>query len=404
MVAPLSLSRSCSTTRSMKLMITSFGVQHSLSFAEGQESMFHHMPPVVFRRINDAFMPDYALLLLCDTVIMDEVSFDRLVRGSVGAFSEVSETFQALETEGRIELVDFSLLLRSHTDLLDRMVAQDLKLLDQWVAPLRESLFLWGRFSQLYADLICGEHGIFHGKLQNETQRGQSILFHQMGNMISLINSNRHTVEDLWHLLREALSSSAKRKRRQYRSALREALRSYLTYVDANLILSHQLDVGFHDWRDFTPFYAAKFLAVGRDQDPVKESGEMIEKLFTVSFPELAINDSHALMKALNDKRVRDLRSLVAEAVDGRVQFDHEFARSVLFEVFQVSERAKKWRTVAGYATLPIGFIPWIGTPIQKAVEEGVGVPIEKKFKREHRWFYMLSEIADNIGKKPAEQ
>ena len=77
---------------------------------------------------------------------MDEESFNRLVRGSVAAYSQVSETLQALRSEGRIELRDFSAILRGHIQLLDRMVDYDLKSLDQWVVPLRESLTLWDRF------------------------------------------------------------------------------------------------------------------------------------------------------------------------------------------------------------------------------------------------------------------
>jgi hypothetical protein len=118
-------------------------------------------------------------------------------------------------------------------------------------------------------------------------------------------------------LVQEALKSSTKRKRKVYREALRNVLRAYLTYVDANLIISHQLDLGFHDWLDFTLFYTTKFLSVGRSEDPVQAGREQLEKLFTLPFPELAIRSTRALMKALSDKRIDDLRLLVAEAVEG---------------------------------------------------------------------------------------
>jgi hypothetical protein len=80
---------------------------------------------------------------------MDETSFDRLVHRSVAAYSDVSETFQALRSEGRIELRDFSSMLRQHTAMLDHMVEHDLKLLDQWIGPLRDSLTLWTDFSKI---------------------------------------------------------------------------------------------------------------------------------------------------------------------------------------------------------------------------------------------------------------
>jgi len=74
-----------------------------------------------------------------------------------------------------------------------------------------------------------------------------------------------------------------------------------------------------------------------------------------------------------------------------------------LREVLHSSERASKWRKVLGCATLPIGFIPWVGTVVQKAIEEGAAIPIERKFKEKHRWFYMLSDIAESTNES-AEQ
>ena len=352
-------------------------------------------------------MPDYELLLLCDSVIMDEASFDRLVKGSSAAYSHVSQTFQALKSEGRIELRDFSSILRPHAELLGRMVENDLKLLDQWVEPLRESLTLWRHFSQMSTDLMRSdqEEWFSHAPLRAEPHphaysRIKPSLLHEVAHMM---NNDHLNVEQMSMLVKDALESSTKRKRKEYRDALRNVLQAYLTYVDVNLILSHQLDVGFHDWLDFTPFYSAKFLSVGRDEDPVREGKTQLEKLFTVPFPELAIRNTRALMKALNDKRLEDLRRLVAEAINGRVQFDIEFAKSVLAEVFQSSEHAKKLRTIVGYATLPIGLIPWVGTVAQKAIEEGVGISIESKHQQKHRWFYMLSDIAQST-EEAAEQ
>ena len=390
----------------MRVMITSFGVEHSLSSETDQDTMFHRMPPVSFRWINEAFMPDYELLLLCDSVIMDEASFDRLVSGSVSAYSHVSETFQVLKAEGRIELKDFSSTLRPHSALLDRMIEYDLKLLDQWVEPLRESLTLWRHFSRMSMELMRAEQEEwFHQAPLRDVPNPHAyqrthVLMHEVAH---LMHHDAGVAQHVSMLVSDALESSRKRKRKEYRDPLRSVLRAYLAYVDANLILSNQLDVGFHDWLDFTPFYEAKFLPVGRDEDAVQEGRTQLEKLFTIPFPELAIRNTRALMKALNDKRLEDLRRLVGEAVDGRVEFDAEFARSVLAEVLRSSERAKRARSVVGYATLPVGFIPWIGTAAQKAIEEGIGIPIEKKYKEKHRWFYMLSEIAESTG-EAAEQ
>jgi hypothetical protein len=281
------------------------------------------------------------------------------------------------------------------------MIDNDLKSLDQWVEPLRESLTLWQHFSRMSMELMNAEREEWFRQAplrdvpHYSYSHPHSALTHEAAHMM---HADRASVAHMSMLVSDALESSTKRKRREYRDALRNVLRAYLTYVDANLILSHQLDVGFHDWLDFTPFYSAKFLSVGRDEDPVREGRTQLEKLFTVPFPELAIHNARTLMKALNDKRLEDLRRLVTEAAEGRVQFDAEFAKSVLSEVFRSSQRSKKLRNVVGYVTLPIDLIPLVGTVAQKAVEEAVGIAIERKYQRKHRWFYMLSDIAEATG------
>ena len=134
---------------------------------------------------------------------------------------------------------------------------------------------------------------------------------------------------------------------------------------------------------------------MGKREDETQRGRKQVERLFTVAFPELAIQDTSALLKVINDKRIQDLRQLIDDAVVGKVQFDEHFAKSVLAEVLQGERKITRFRNVLGYLTLPIGFIPGVGTPVQKLVEEAVGMPVAKKVKQKHSWFYMLSEIAD---------
>ena len=133
--------------------------------------------------------------------------------------------------------------------------------------------------------------------------------------------------------------------------------------MNSNLILANVLGVGFHDWLDFTPFYDRKFLAIGKSEREVEAERQQIEKLFTIPFPDLAIRDTASLLKAVNDKRVDELRCLIRDAVDGKVDFDEAFAKSVLSGVLRCERKAKRWRNILGYSTMPVGFIPWIGTP-----------------------------------------
>jgi hypothetical protein len=317
------------------------------------------------------------LLVLCDQIVMDESSFRQLVDRPFPAYSGVAETFQALMAEGRIELVDFSSVLRANSDLLDKMLDQDMTILDQWVAPLRESLTAWRRFAktsmQLWRDgcenrealhaLQTGnagfaEHtGLVHGigewahtagHIEQSHESEDYLSFHYLFNMA---NIGLHRVE-------VALGSAEKRRHKEYRSALREVTRPYLAYVNANLVLASELAIPFHDWLDFMPFYSKKFLSVGKREDETQRGRKQVERLFTVAFPELAIQDTRTLLKVLNDKRVQDLRKLIGDAILGKVQFDEHFAKSILAEALRSERRVARFRNILGYLTLPIHFIP----------------------------------------------
>ena len=63
----------------------------------------------------------------------------------------------------------------------------------------------------------------------------------------------------------------------------RETLSSYLSYANANLILSNEMGAGLHDWEDFQPFYHQKFLAVGCDDAGLSAVGEASHQLFLES-------------------------------------------------------------------------------------------------------------------------
>ena len=384
----------------MKLMLTSFGIEQT-SAPEGGQSMFHRMPPVSFRLINEAFMPDYELLVLCDQIVMDESSFQQLIDSPARAYFGVAETFRALKAEGRIELVDFASVLRANSDLLDKMLGHDMSVLDQWVVPLRESLTTWRRFADMSMQVLRDEREQLDAHSPEVGYRDMHRTRHNMHRTMHDMSSAASAAYYLSDMVDVALGSAEKRRHKEYRSALREVIQSYLAYVNANLVLASELELPFHDWLDFTPFYSTKFLSVGKREDETQRGRKQVERLFTVAFPEFAIRDTTALLKVLNDKRIQDLRQLIGDAVLGKVQFDEHFAKSVLGEVLRSERRVTRFRNVLGYLTLPIGFIPGIGTPAQKLVEEAVGMPVARKMKKEHQWFYMLSDVADSRADMP---
>ncbi len=423
----------------MRVMLTSFGIHTALYPQQSAPSPFHQMPPVPFHlhERSNTFMPDYDLLLLCDTLLMDESSYYTLIERPATAYAAVAKTLKMLKTDGRVELRDFVAVLRPYNSLLERMVRTDLNHLDQWVDPLRESLSLWGRFSTKALELIAqkkdrkkapsadtpfeqANHDISSRVADADTPFGHAS--HDISSRVADIESRladeQSRVADMESTLKahiehadwmrtaalnavtttlahEALTSSRKRRLKGHRQALRTVVADYLWYVNANLILANHFEVAFHDWQDLMPFYSFKFLGIGRTQDRIQDSRRQTERLFTVPFPELAIRDQDALLRVLNDSRLAELRRLIESAVSEKVHFDQDFAKSVLHDVLHVEGAVQRWRNVVGYITMPIGLIPWVGWLAEKVVGEAASAIVAGQLRRKHRWFYMLSEIAE---------
>src|ERR1051326_5295926 len=332
----------------MKLLLTSFGLSHAQWRAAESPDLFYRMPPVSMSRATHAFAPDYAVLLLADMVIVDQATYDRLLTSHHHSYSQVAIMLRALHQEGFVKLEDFDAAIEPHRKLLDDALERDLKQLDAWIEPLKESAKKWQEFvqhlhSSLGAELAKARNRTSHfGDAIPGDIQGQQVMawLHDANNLsaLGLVTSQL--------MVQEALESSRMRRKTEYRDQLRIHLAECLAYVNANILLSQKFDSGLHDWPDFQPFYHEKFLTVMRDSAPGQKEIGNIQKLFEVAFPEFAPCQPEAVIKALKDKRINDLRNLVSRACKGEVEFDREFANRVLHEVFKVEQKMNTVRKV----------------------------------------------------------
>ena len=103
--------------------------------------------------------------------------------------------------------------------------------------------------------------------------------------------------------------------------------------------------------------------------------------------------------KLLRDKRIESLRELVRSAAAGTTEFDDEFAKRTLNEVFQAETRIAATTRMVSWLSLPLGFVPVVGTPLQKLVEEVGGHFAGKRNREQHKWFFVMSDFE---RRKPA--
>ena len=99
------------------------------------------------------------------------------------------------------------------------------------------------------------------------------------------------------------------------------------------------------------------------------------------------------MMRAINDKRTDDLRNFVKNAIDRGETFDTLGCAAILKEILRLERRAGVRRNITGWATLPLGFIPVVGTPIQKGAEELINRLWSNKPIERFAWYYLIDEI-----------
>jgi hypothetical protein len=451
----------------MKIVLSSFGISDNRIENIDNSLMYYRMPPASIGDQNAALIPNYALLLLCEKVIVDEKSFYLLMEKRHPIFSSVAETLRIMFDEGFVELADFHKILESNKPLLTKMLDTDLKAYDLWIDVFKESVEIWDEYTRSQISSIANlvlqynqqkltvmeEDKSLSSKIadvekdkEEDTIKSDEIFSKSamVQNIISLAYLNRSISVDLVrkilsdesldvkeinklrfvkikpregqyvglhdemyniydirgkskiHPARVALSSPKKRLKPKYRSALKSALKWFLSHANSNIIISNELNAGFHDWETMSPFYNQKFMFVGQDGHETSRQLTKSEQLFKIAFPEFAISSPSELMKILTDKRISELRSLVHDAAQGDVSFDNEFAKQILKEVLGTEQKITKYRNIISYLTLPLDFLPGVGTFAQLAVEEGIGAIVENKLRKKHRWFYMFSELNKN--------
>lgn len=198
----------------MQLMLTSFGVAEEEIESSKDRSLFYRMPPVSMHTAKNVFMPDYAALLLCEKVILDESSFVSLEEEPHWSYTVVADAIKQLYNEGFIKLVDFRYILKRNENLLKKMLEHDLKVLDQWVEPLRASLDIWSHFSRKSWELVREDRNrIVHSGIHYPPTRGELMIHESTHMMVGVMHHHASShISHISFLIQEALESSKNEK------------------------------------------------------------------------------------------------------------------------------------------------------------------------------------------------
>ena len=367
----------------MEAILTSFCF--STSRKEYQKQYFYRMPPVCFRSSGHEFVPDYSVFFLCDAFYLDEPAVER-IRGN-HYFKQHSILIEALEETGRLKLKNFEEVITPYRDIIESSVNYDLRDITLWREPFENVVNLWNEFYE-----VASAHVGFRDFEDDEDEAAwesssveEHILESLAGGMLEGLD---------WRLV-ENLRNWRKRLPREYREFTRSVVGVYLEHVAANLCLSDVLGAVIHDWSDIGPLYERKlsYSIKVNEHDAIKQQDE-IRKLFEIMFPKFEPRSVRHLVKALGDRRIESLRTLVKEAVAGKTSFDQDFANRTLKEVFKSERKIGKAKNIIGWATKPLSFVPWVGNVLETGTQEIANRFMEKRERQNHEWVYLLSDVA----------
>ena len=378
----------------MEMLMTSFGVSHLPPHRIQNPSAFYRMPPVSMSTFAKHFMPDYSALILCEKIIMDTESWDRLqkIEGN-NYYQDIAKVFRILFDEGFIRVEDYDSIIKEKSHLLEIMLQHDLEVVESWYTPLKESLKTWREFTTR----LSNEWQRLKLDMEQSPKQDFEDYYHHFVSCLHEVNNVASIKLAMFGQLQDALESESVLELSKFKQRISNILIEYLSYVNANLVLSHHFDAGFHDWCDFEPFYYKKFLSIGKEKRDEQEKINKVRQLSQIAFPDLIDWNPTRIVKALQDSRIKDFRKFIANAVKQNIDFNQEFANRTLSEVFGIERRISRIRSIVSYATIPLGFIPWIGAIAQKGTEEIISKLYENNVKKDYQWFYLISKLGNDV-------
>lgn len=387
----------------MDVVLTSFGTGVESGLGECGDtdmkfSIFYRMPPLMLED-KGTLRLDYAALFMFDRVIVDQGTYQQAIAPELEkcawngfkretvemlqkSVAEYSEVLRALKSSGRLITKDFDAAFSEVRQIWKQATDHDMKRIPEWVTPLESSLKEWEKIG---LQLTLGIEEFWSG---SEVKPWEILFMPYRPHALTAYDRADHYLN--------TLRNWKKKQTRQERHYARTVVREYLSYINFNMILSFHLNAALLDWQDMQPFYDKKFALADRTKPPEARMATQSRKLFELMFPQFVPKTPRRLVRALEDKRVEELRLLIHRSLEGSEDFDSDFAIRTLKEVLRLEHRAIARRRICGWATLPLGIIPLVGTAVQKTVQEAINALWGNRELREYRWYYLINEIDES--------
>jgi len=297
----------------------------------------YQLPRLALARLNQAFLPDYALLLLVESLVVDRRTFDELVRGLIPVSGGVVLTLKSLHDAGLVELVDFERAYAATKEEVLTDLDHSLMEFRGWEAAVGGSMDAWRSF-----------HVAVQENLRPKIQRIRQMANHSGMDYSDLASNYLHDLAGRIQMIKffaeDALPSpDPKVEVLPDDELFINHLREHLLSAHYSLALARELKVGLHEWIEAAPYYH-KLLQ--------QDHGA---PLFELPLPEFSLWHPDKVVKAMTSPAANDLRALAKAAIMAGQPWNERAASKCLMTIAKMDQGMPTVRRVSGYRKLAEG-------------------------------------------------
>ena len=313
-------------TRHMKLGLICSGLSHLPRQAEeGAGEGVARLPRVFLARDSQQFLPDFALLLLVDELVMDRTTFAGLIRGLIQSGPTVPLLARFLHQEGFIRLENLEAASRARESQLAAVLQENLRSVESWVPTVREWFLAWhahyqGIQTTLRPSINLMREAVAAGRTtETDCSQQTSKFIHDTG--------GRYQMAKFY--AEESLPPEGGCLDESHSTELRTLLTEQLLFAHGNLHLCQEFGAALHDWCDLEPFYREIISRTSKSAQGWKFTSDA-PSLFELPLPEFSFWHPDNVLRALNDPQVRHLRKMIKTGIAARKPLEHAAVIAVL--------------------------------------------------------------------------
>ncbi|HEU0145109.1 MAG TPA: hypothetical protein VFQ47_10020 [Nitrososphaera sp.] len=336
------------------------------------------MPPLGRFEAGSGFIPDLAVLLMFDEFLIDGQAHERILSNTPSTWlGQWPRVLEVLGSEGALSVADVDEEVKKVAAIRGAMLKRDMQKPAIWADAMT------------YHDTLMAEAGRAFGESVDAA-----------GNLTWKFDPDKipgvQGSDGEYHILSSSPLTDPSTDPNDPHFQLHQAALSHLVTqlreVNAGLAVTNLLDTVPMFWAPYKRYLEAKS-SEAEVALMAHEQAEAAHLFFSVAFPKYRPESIEALARLRNDKRLRQLRDEIIAASKSGDILDATYPQRVLEEVLKVEKKVGRVRQISGWISSAIGSIPLPGIGLAAtAAGELVSNRVEKKYRRDWNWFYLISD------------